>query len=178
MDFNHFLESVNQNISEALYRSNEQGLIYANRAYAEVFGFESEEEAMMDTTARLYKYPEEREVLIKKLNEDGKFNNAEVTFIKRDGTEFIGLVSAVLFKSKTGEVFWDGSIRDITIYREIINKLLDREQLLDSINKNINEAIYRSKFEGGLIYTNEEFVKMFGYDSVKALLKGDVHDLY
>ncbi len=178
MDFNHFLESVNQNISEALYRSNERGLIYANRAYAEIFGFDSEEEAMMDTTARLYKYPEQRDQLIKKLSEDGKFNNAEVTFVKRDGTEFIGLVSAVQFKSKTGEVFWDGSIRDITIYREIINKLLDREQLLDSINKNINEAIYRSKFEGGLIYINEEFVKMFGYDSVGTLLQGDVHDLY
>ena len=178
MDFNKFLESINQNISEALYRSNEKGLIYVNRAYAEMFGFDSEEEAINNSTTLLYKNPEQRRGLIKALIDHGRFENAEVGFIKKDGTEFTGLVSAVLFESKDGEVFWDGSIRDITLHKEIINKLLDREQLINSINKNINEAIYRSKFEGGLIYINDEFVKMFGYDTADDLLSSDVTDLY
>ncbi len=178
MDFNKFLESINQNISEALYRSNQDGLIYANRAYAEMFGFESEEQAINSPTSIQYKNPVQRTELIKALEENGKFDNAEVTFIRKDGSEFIGLVSAVLFESKDGEIFWDGSIRDISVHREIMNKLLDREQLINSINKNINEAIYRSKNEGGLIYVNEEFIKMFGYDSIEEILKEDAISLY
>ena len=178
MDFNQFLESINQNISEALYRSNEKGLIYANRAYAEMFGFDSEEEAINSPTAIQYKNPKQRAELIRELEENGKFENAEVVFLKQDGSEFIGLVSAVFFKNKDGEEFWDGSIRDVTAHREIINKLLDREQLLNSINKNINEAIYRSKNAGGLIYVNDEFIKMFGYDSADEILKQNAIGLY
>jgi len=178
MDFNHFLESINQNISEALYRSNEKGLIYANRAYAEMFGFESEEQAINSSPEAQYKYPMQRTELINELVKYGKFENAEATFIKQDGSEFIGMVSAVLFENKDGEIFWDGSIRDVTVQREIINKLIDRELLLNSINKNINEAIYRSKNEGGLIYVNDEFIKMFGYDSTDEILSQNAISLY
>lgn len=178
MDFNKYLESINQNISEALYRSNQEGLVYVNRAYAQMFGFQNEEEALNSPTAKFYEDLERRTSLINLLKKEGKYQNEEVTFFKKDGSKFIGLVSAVLFESNDGEVFWDGSIRDITSYREIINKLLDKDQLLQSINKSINEAIYRSRKNGGLVYVNDEFVRMFGYDSAEDLLKHDVSDLY
>lgn len=177
MDFDHLLESINQNINEAIFRSSERGLVYANRAYAEMFGFSSEEEALKSPSLLIYKNPDDRNDLIKKLIQDGFYENQEITFVKNDGSEFIGLVSTKLYNTG-GEVFWDGSIRDITKQREIINNLLARDQLLNSINTNINEAIYRSVNRGGLIYVNDEFVKMFGYSSAEDILKKEVINLY
>lgn len=178
MDFSQFLESINQNISEALFRSSENGLVYANKAYAEMFGFVDQEEAIKTPSVLVYKNPEDRKELVKRLIRDGHWENQEVRFVRRDGSEFIGLVSTKLYEEENGEIFWDGTIRDITEQREIINKLLDREQLLNSINKNINEAIYRSINQEGLIYVNDEFVRMFGYDSAEDVLQYDVNKLY
>ncbi len=177
MDFKH-LKSINQNISEALFRSSEEGLIYANRAYSQMFGFANEEEAIRTPNILVYKNPDDRAVLIRALIKDGHYKNQEIKFVRRDGTEFIGLVSTVLFQDRDGKVFWDGSIRDITEQRKMIGKLLDREQLLNSINKNINEAIYRSVNRGGLIYVNEEFIRMFGYRNESELMALNVEDLY
>lgn len=178
MDFNHFLESVNQNIREAIFRSSEEGLVYANHAYAMMFRFKDEEEALKTHPIEVYKNPEDRRDLVKKLIKDGYFDNQEVRFVRHDGTEFTGLVSTTLFEDENGKIFWDGSIRDITKQREIIRKLEDREQLLNSINKNINEAIYRSVNRGGMIYANDEFVRMFGYDSIEEVLNNAVVNLY
>lgn len=177
MDSGSLLESINQNINEAIFRSSEAGLIYANRAYAKMFGFKDEEQAIQTPSILIYKNPEDRVELIKKLIADGFYENQEVTFVRRDGSEFIGLVSTKVYES--GEnVFWDGTIRDITKQRQVINNLLDRDQLLNSINTNINEAIYRSVNRGGLIYVNDEFVRMFGYSSAEEILKHEVINLY
>jgi len=178
MDFNNFLESINQNIREALFRGSEDGLIYANGAYVKMFGFRDEIEAINTPSVLNYKNPQDRTALVKKLIKHGHCDNQEIRFVRRDKTEFVGLVSTTLFENEDGEIYWDGSIRDVTKQREIINQLLDREQLLDSINKNINEAIYRSINREGLIYVNDEFVKMFGYENAEELLHTDVSVLY
>lgn len=178
MEYGQFLESINQNIREALFRGSEDGLVYANRAYAKMFGFEDEKEAVETPSILVYKNPQDRSALVKKLIKNGYCDNQEIRFVRKDGSEFVGLVSTTLFENNDGTVYWDGTIRDVSKQREIINQLLDREQLLDSINKNINEAIYRSINRQGLVYVNDEFVKMFGYENAEELLHTDVSLLY
>jgi PAS domain S-box-containing protein len=46
-----------------------------------------------------------------------------------------------------------------------------REDLLASINRNVNEGLYRSTPSRGLIYVNVAFARMFGYDSPEAMLQ-------
>ncbi len=60
---------------------------------------------------------------------------------------------------------------DITERREMEEALRESQQLLSSITRNITEGIYRSTPDRGLIYVNEAFVKMFGYDSAQEMLK-------
>ncbi len=178
MDFSELLESVNQNISEAVFRSDEDGLIYINNAFVKMFGFSSEKELKNQAISGMYKDPRDRARLITKLNADHSYENEEVVFRRKDNSEFVGLVSTIMHRDDRGKTFWDGSIRDVTREREFLNKIRSREQLLESINRNINEAIYRSKSQHGIIYVNDEFVKMFGYDSVKEIIEMDPMDLY
>ncbi|WP_370090206.1 PAS domain S-box protein [Ekhidna sp.] len=178
MDFNQLLESVNQNISEAVFRSDKDGLIYVNNAFVKMFGFSSEEEVRKQAISNMYKDPKDRMRLINKLNANHSYENEEVTFRRKDGSEFVGLVSTIMHSDETGNVFWDGAIRDVTKEREFLDKIRSREQLLESINRNINEAIYRSESKKGIIYVNDEFVKMFGYDSIQEIMDMDPMDLY
>ena len=66
MDANQLLESINQNINEGIYRSNSEGLIYVNKAFATMFGYSSEEVVLSMDSLKLYKHPEERSRLVEK----------------------------------------------------------------------------------------------------------------
>ncbi|MEO9482511.1 MAG: PAS domain S-box protein [Ekhidna sp.] len=178
MDLNQLLESVNQNISEAIFRSDKDGLIYVNKAFVKMFGFSSDEEVKNRNISKMYKDPRDRSRLINKLNASHSYENEEVIFFRKDGSEFTGLVSTIMHEDKDGNVFWDGAIRDVTKEREFLDRIRHREQLLESINKNINEAIYRSESENGIVYVNDEFIKMFGYDSIKDIMEMNPSDLY
>ncbi|MEQ9009250.1 MAG: PAS domain-containing protein, partial [Ekhidna sp.] len=178
MDFNQLLESVNQNISEAVFRSDKNGLIYVNKAFVKMFGFASEDEVKNLPITKMYKDPRDRSRLITKLNANHSYENEEVTFLRRDKSEFTGLVSTIMHEDKDGNLFWDGAIRDVTKEREFLDRIRTREQLLESINRNINEAIYRSESQKGIIYVNDEFVKMFGYDTAQEIMDMDPMELY
>ena len=43
--------------------------------------------------------------------------------------------------------------------------------LFRSINRNLREGLYRSTPDRGLIYVNEAFARMFGYDSPEEMLQ-------
>ncbi|MBK8004510.1 MAG: response regulator [Gemmatimonadetes bacterium] len=46
-----------------------------------------------------------------------------------------------------------------------------RERLLASINKNVNEGLYRSTPDRGLVYVNHALARMFGYESPDEMLR-------
>lgn len=57
---------------------------------------------------------------------------------------------------------------------EVHQKML----LLTSINKSIKEGIFRTSPSEGIIYVNQAFADMFGYDSIEEVLQLDAYDLY
>lgn len=178
MDASQLLESINQNINEGIYRSDEKGLIYVNHAFANMFGYSSEEEVLATSSLKLYKEPEVRTRLIEKLKNYGSFENEEVIALKKDGEEFHALISSVIYKDENGSIFWDGAIRDVTELRETSRLAKASDRLLQNINKNINEGLYRSILGKGVIYVNDEFVKMFGYNKQEEIYSKNVEDLY
>ncbi len=62
--------------------------------------------------------------------------------------------------------------------RNRLTKEQGPDSILESINRNINEGLYRSLEGSGLIYVNQEFVKMFGYDESDDLLKVETISLF
>jgi PAS domain S-box-containing protein len=78
-----------------------------------------------------------------------------------------------------GKVIHDKSGKPVRIIGSIIDihdqliaqlKLTERDQLLNSINTNISEGLYRSTTEGTLVYANAAFFSLMGYseDEVRA----------
>ncbi len=68
---------------------------------------------------------------------------------------------------------------DLTEMFTTRKQLEDKENLLNAINKNIGEGLYRSKVNGEVIYVNQAFTKLFGYDDENELIgKISAADLY
>ena len=62
-----------------------------------------------------------------------------------------------------------GALAGIAVERERrIEALRRSEDLLASINRNVNEGLYRRASGGGLVYVNPAYAQMFGYDSPEA----------
>ncbi len=173
------LQSINENIREGIYRSlPDKGLVYANPAFVQMFGYDSIEDLLQSRTTNLYANPEERQRWVERLLKDKKVNNEEARFQRKDGTPFWGLFTCTLHETKDGKIVIDGAIRDITQQKETESTIRETELMLGHISRNINEAIYRSSKEGGLRYINETFVEMFGYDSKAEVMELDPGMLY
>ncbi len=119
------LSSINQNINEAIYRSTpEKGLIYVNKAFVEMFGFDSTEEALQTPSAQLYDHPDIREELKVKLAEQGCLVNEEVLFVRKDGSRFWGLLNTTTVFDEAGTpIYYDGAITEITEQKEARERL-------------------------------------------------------
>jgi PAS domain S-box-containing protein len=78
--------------------------------------------------------------------------------------------------SGKGKVY--GVFQDVTTSIRSENKLRESKALIEAINKNIQDGIYRSTVNKGLIYANEAFAKIFAYDSVEQVLKADIIRFY
>lgn len=67
---------------------------------------------------------------------------------------------------------------DVTEQKQAEQLIHQNQQLLSTINRNIQEGIYRSTPEKGLVYINQAFVNMFGYQDVEEALAAGSSSLY
>jgi len=92
--------SLANNINVGIFRNviGPNGkFIEANQAIVEMFGFNSREEFLQVRVSDLYKNPGDREKYNTKILKEGSVKNQELQLRKKDGTAFIGSVSAELF---------------------------------------------------------------------------------
>lgn len=109
------LKSITENVSDGIYRTEPgKGLVYANRAFATLFGYEQASDMLGMNPEELYAHPEEHANLFheKDVSEPGA---EQVVFRKRDGSTFVGLLGGTVVRDNNGEVkHVDGVVADIT----------------------------------------------------------------
>lgn len=173
------LDSINKNITDGIYRSVPQGNFqYVNDAFVKIFGYDTVEELMTVDPYALYKNPDYRTEIIKKLNSEEHIVNQLVEFKRKNGSTFWGSMSIKLSKDINNNSVFDGVVKDITDQLDSQRKIEESQRILSSINKNISDGIYRSYSKGGLIYVNDAFAKMFGYENASEILKVKSLSLY
>jgi len=111
------LASVAENISEAIYRTGpNHELIFANRAYLRLSGYDSLEEMRLVPRERLYANPADRARLLQLLARDGAFRNQEIEYVRRNGEHWWGLSSSLAIRDPgSGKVLYHvGSVANFT----------------------------------------------------------------
>jgi PAS domain S-box-containing protein len=133
------LASVADNISEAVYRTGPRHeLIFANRAYLRLSGYDSLAEMQRVPREKLYANPADRARLLDALDGEGAFRNLEIEYVRRDGHRWWGLCNGVSVRDpKTKAVLYHvGSVSDITERKRAEEKIL---QLNVSLERRISE---------------------------------------
>ena len=131
--------TLTDNLSVGVFRTtpgSKGDIMKVNPAFTRMFGFDNREKMLLSHAYDLYQNPFDRERFSKKMLRDGAVINEEIMFRKKDGTPFIGSVTAVAVKSDSGEIrFYDGIIEDITELRQAEEESRKRREELAHLGR-------------------------------------------
>jgi PAS domain S-box-containing protein len=117
--------------------------------------------------------PEARPRLREALNqciEEGIPYDLELPFDTANGTRrWVRTRGERLTDEEGAPVAVIGTIQDVTEWRELRERLRGQRDLLQSINENVSEGIYRARPGEGFLYANQALADMFGYDTVEEI---------
>lgn len=168
------LVSIADNVSEALYRTGPQHeLIFANRAYLRLSGYESLAEMQSVPRETLYACAADRERLLRKLIQDGAFQNEEIEYIRRDGRHWWGLTNSVAIRDpETGAIQYHvGSVADITERKHAEAAWRESEARFRRMFEKSTDAISLLDVKTGVfVDVNEATARMLGHRNAQALI--------
>ncbi len=156
--------TIFENSQVGIYRTRTcDGLILeANQRFANLFGFDSPEEAIgLKYTTDCYVNPSDRQQAIELLKRDGELQNFEVQLQKRDGTLFWGLCSTRL---NAADECIEGVIADISDRKQAEVALQMSEERLRLALTASNQGLYDMNLKTEEIVVNPEYALMLGYD--------------
>jgi len=164
------IESINANISEGLFRSTpSEGFVYANSAFAEMFGFDDKNEILDVSPSSLYADPGGRDTFTQSLQDKGTVRGKEIKFERQDGSVFWGLVSCTVVRDEEdGIQYYDGAVVDITDRKQQKKQLRILQRALDNAADAVM-IIDTDTASPQIVYVNDAFTNLMGYSAEKVL---------
>ena len=167
--------TLTDNVNAGVYRNTagpKGKFLEANPAIIRMFGYESKEEFLALNVADLYQNPEDRKKFNQKMLGQGFVRNEELLLRKKDGTPFIGSVSAVAVKDKLGKIkYYDGIIDDIAERKKAEAALRESEERYKILFECSLDCVYIHDFEGNFLDANGAALTLLGYgkDEIRSL---------
>jgi PAS domain S-box-containing protein len=123
---------------DMIYTSNLQGrLLDVNQAGVEMLGYRNQAELLqIGSTERLYRNVRDRERFLKRINREGYVKDFEVDFLRCDGSPIRTLISSRRYENpETGDIEFEGIIKDITRRKLAVEEIHQRNQELSLLNR-------------------------------------------
>lgn len=116
-----------------------------NRALAEMYGFSSPEEAMAsltDIANQLYVHPERRREFIELLASHGQLSEFEFEIRRKDGVERWLSASAREVRDPSGNIYYEGTIRDIDARKRAEIASAESNAILNGIMEQMPDCLF------------------------------------
>lgn len=159
--------TITNNLNVGIYRSttNENGkLLDFNSAFMRIFGYNDKQELFDVPALSLYLHHHDRKSLLRTIEKKGSVKNKEVLLVKKDGTRFLGSITAVLSKDKTGKVtYYGGIVEDITDRKKAEEALIESEHKYRTLVESFNDIIFITDYKSRMLYANPALKKQTGY---------------
>lgn len=99
-------------------------LLEINQAGVDIFGFKSRQEMLeLPSIDCLFQDPSDMDLLRKKIEGDGFVKNHQVVMRRKNGTTFVGNITANLWFEENGSVSYEGLLLDVTNWRRCLQAL-------------------------------------------------------
>ena len=156
-------------IPAAIYRTTLEGkIVYCNKAFANIFGFESADELIDTPVIDLYRNKKDRGVFIHSLLQRGRLSDLPIAFRMKDGTPIMCAVSAkAVLDDDEMVVHLDGYVREITGPTEVEEDVVS----MDETANDLKDAVIVIDLHGGLIDINQAGVNLMGISRKEMLGK-------
>lgn len=152
-----------ENAKIGLYRTTPEGVILmANKALVKMLGYPSFEMLVERNLEKEgYEPSYNRKEFIDKIETYGELENLESAWIRQDGSMFYVRENAQAIRDSKGKtLYYDGVVEDITE-----RKFAEEEiTMLSHSLKSINECVSITDLNNKIIFINESFLKVYGYD--------------
>ena len=119
-----------ENVLEGVYRMTSEGkIVAANPALVKMLGYSAEALRELDFYQDFYLKPLDRQRLVDRLEDDGDLRSLELTLRRKDGSQITVLEnSRPVWDSATGQLYFQGTLTDITHLKEYELTLLRRTE--------------------------------------------------
>jgi len=149
---------------------SDQKVVEANKAAEKLWGYTIDEMVGYSSLElKLWVNPTERQRFYKLLNENGKVENFEITYLMKNGEIKIGIAAAETMELG-GEKYFQALIRDVTEEKRAEENLIRSEQRYRVLFETVIDGIMVATIEGFVVSANPALASILGYDSVEELL--------
>ncbi len=173
---NEELRSLFDLAQVGIFRSRLDGsaFITANRACAEMYGFESLEAFMQEVRPRdLYAAPDVRNAMLDAIRSNGRVDNMELDMVRRDGKVVPMMMNATLH-AKEGYI--QGAGMDVSAYKEAERQLRANHTFMQSILNAMPTPMFFKDAAARYQMVNRAFEVLMGQNA-DDLLGKSVYDI-
>ncbi len=150
-----------ENDISADYVVSVEGEIFScNKTFLEMFGFENKSLTEKFNITDLYKNPDDRKELLRRVKQNGKVENYEVDYLTKDGRTLSAIINAIGIFNVSGELVQTrGYIVDITERKKAESSLL---KLSRAVEQSPVSIVITDK-DGNIEYGNPKIAEIIGY---------------
>lgn len=143
---NEVLHSLNDYLSEGLFRVDEPGLIYCNQSMVKLFGYKKTEDLLFTPIEELFTDTSEILHLQQKVLSEGVVKNERVLCKRKNNSSFWASLNLVLV-DRGGERSIDGSIIDISEQIKREEQIAQKANALEKVNAELDRFIYSASHD-------------------------------
>lgn len=141
--FSELFAKISENLSEGIFRSSpNEGMIYVNKPFAKLFGYNSVVEVIKQKPGSFYGDSDEKDRVASLLQKNGELVNEKVLFARKNGSTFWGLVNCSVNTEFDGSLFYDGAVVDISDQKKSEELLMQKNKELKKINAQMDRFMY------------------------------------
>ncbi|MCD6017112.1 MAG: sensor histidine kinase [Bacteroidetes bacterium] len=169
---NKFLSVFENSLSAILLGKPDGSILEANHAALEMFGYNLDEMQSVGRTAIFDHLDPGMILALEKRKKDGHAKG-EIIGIRKNGERFPCEFTSVIFKTENGESMTSTVLNDITAKKNEEHRL----KLLESVITNTKDSVMITEAEPfdepgpKIVYVNDAFTKMTGYEASEVIGK-------
>src|SRR5437660_1277199 len=162
-----------RNLAAVYWATAEGELVDCNQSFAQMFGFASRSQVMIQRALDIFGQLGNLDVLRERLRQEGSLTSLESLCLRADGTPIWVLQNISLVEDGSGAPMIQGTMIDITERKFAEQNLRQAEGKYRSIFENAAEGIFQTSLDGRWLIANPKLAQILGYKSPDEMM----HDL-
>ena len=165
------LEQVAANLGSGLYRSTpDDGIIYANQAFVDLFGYDTLDEMVVLPAKALYADQADRQRLLQAEEANDGLDAYPIELSRRDGSTFTAHISSTIKRDGEGHIlYYDGVVTDVTEKKTIERALRRQEELFRILAENAQPAVFVLDEDGTFLLAEGRDLPAIGLEPTEAV---------